>query len=584
MAAVQQPPTPPSPFQRLRTAVQDWFGEPLPQHVGWPQVFGSVVLFLIGVQILTGVLLAVYYSPSADSAYESVRYIEEQVVMGGFLRGMHRWGVNLIIVFVAIHLVQVFVWGAYKRPRRGTWVAGCLLLLTILGFGFTGYLLPWDLKAYFGTEVGTNIAGSTPLVGSSLRELLRGGPGIGPRTLPRFYALHVLLLPALLFIFVIWHLWRVRVYGITPPWTRVGDEGQVPRGRPFFPFQAVRDNLAMFGAFILLIVLAILQSRGTFGPSLGEKADPTNSTYVPRPDWYFLGLQELLRLFPKGFGQIIAASILPGLAVLLFLAVPFLDRNSERRPQRRPLALGLGALAMCTTLFLTVAGHIAVGNEEEAAAQRASENEAKKGTPTSKKMLEPQNQAELAAAGEKLFAELKCSSCHPVVGPPRGGVPTLAWEGSRALRTWLTQYLKAPTRIHWETDLAKQGQRPELRMPNFGLSDHEVDEITAYLMAKKDFDLIPHRPELNQPGNTKTIDTGQRLVLTTYRCIICHRIEEKGNAFGPDLTHVGSRRQPDFMYAIVHNPIRLDPKTAMKNLGLSANEVTAVVQYLRTLK
>jgi mono/diheme cytochrome c family protein len=340
----------------------------------------------------------------------------------------------------------------------------------------------------------------------------------------------------------------------------------------------------MLAAFVLLLVLAYLESRGTFGPPLGAKADPANSSYVPRPDWYFLGLQELLRLFPGGVGQVIAATILPALAVLLLLAVPFLDRNPERLPRRRPLALAGGALAAGAVIYLTVAGHLAVRREEEAASRRTASAQAGKPPRVSQPEPEPRNQTELITAGQQLFEDLHCGACHPVAGPPRGGVPTLAWEGSRALRPWLKQYLKEPTRIHWETDLAKQGQRPELRMPNFGLSDREAEELTAFLMGKKDPRLISHRPELDRPGSPEVIDKGQKLVHRTYRCILCHRIEAEGNAFGPDLTHVGSRRQPDFLYAIIHNPIRLDPKTAMKNLGLAPDEVVAAVQYLRTLK
>ncbi len=217
MASPTTEPTPGSLRQHIRAAVRSFCDEPQPVRVGWPQVFGSVLLFLMVVQGLTGFLLALSYSSSADSAYESVRYIQERTVFGGLIRGMHRWGANLLIVALAIHIARVFIWGAYKRPRQWTWVSGCLLFLTVLGFGFTGYLLPWDLKAYFGTEVGTRIAGSAPGLGPYLLTWLRGGPQLGPMTLPRFYAIHVLLLPALLLLGIAWHLWQVRSYGITPP-------------------------------------------------------------------------------------------------------------------------------------------------------------------------------------------------------------------------------------------------------------------------------------------------------------------------------------------------------------------------------
>ncbi|MCI0458149.1 MAG: cytochrome b N-terminal domain-containing protein [Gemmataceae bacterium] len=584
MAVSTAQPTLSSPLQQLRSAVRGFFDEAMPVRVGWPQVLGSVLLFLLVSQALTGFLLALYYSPSTDSAYESVRYIQERAVFGGLIRGMHRWGANLMVIFLAIHLGQVFLWGAYKKPRQWTWVAGCLLLLLVLGFGFTGYLLPWDLKAYFGTEVDTRIAGAAPGLGPYLLELLRGGPELGSLTLPRFYAVHVLLLPALLLVVIVWHLWQVRTYGITPPWVRVGQEHNVPTAGPFFPFQAVRDTAAMFVVFALLLTLAFLESKEAFGPPLEAKADPTNSTYVPRPDWYFLGLQHLLRIFPSGFGQVLATTIIPTVAVLLLLALPFLDRNPERLPRRRPVAMALGILAAAAVLYLTLAGYLAVRREEEALAQRMASGQGPATPAVPQPELPPQHQAELVEAGKQLFDDLQCTRCHPVAGPPQGGVPTLAWEGSRARRPWLKEYLKEPTRLRWETNLEKQGQRPKLRMPNFGLTDAEAEQLAAFVMEQQDTKLIPKRPELSVQPDRGIVEQGQKLVHKTYRCIICHRIGSEGNPFGPDLTHVGSRRTPDFLYAIVDNPGRLDPETAMKNLGLAPDEVSAVVQYLLTLQ
>lgn len=578
-------PSPTSLLKHLRHAWRDFRDERQPLRIGWPQVFGSVLLFLVALQALTGFLMALVYSPSTESAYESVRYIQHRALFGGLIRGMHRWGANLLIVTLAIHIAQVFLWGAYKRPRQWTWVAGCLLLLIMLGFGFTGYLLPWDLKAYFGTQVGTNIAGSAPVLGPYILTLLRGGPQLGPLTLPRFYAIHVLLLPALLLIGLAWHLWQVRNYGITAPWSRVGEEQNVPREKPFFPFQAARDSTAVLVAFLLLMTLAILQSRGVFGPPLEAKADPTNSTFVPRPDWYFLGLQHLLRLFPSGFGQVLATTVIPTMAVALLLALPFLDRNPERFPRRRPIAMTAGALAALAVVSLTLAGERAVRVEEQALARRLA---AARSTPTRAAAVPterpPQNEAKLIASGALLFDQLKCASCHAVTGPPRDGIPTLAWEGSRARRNWLRVYLKKPTRIHWETDLSKPGQRPERRMPNFDLTDPEVERLTAFLMNKVDPKLIPPQPGLDTPADPDALARGQAIVHKTYNCTLCHRIGSEGNPFGPDLTHVGSGRKPDFIYAIIANPYRLDSQTAMKNLHLAPVEIQDAVRYLSSLR
>lgn len=579
-------PTPGAPLKRFVGLVREFLDERMPPHVGWTHVFGGVLLFLLAIQALTGFLLALYYSPSTATAYESVKYIQERAVFGGLIRGMHRWSANLIIVTLGIHVARVFIWGAYKPPRRWTWVSGCLLLLLMLGFGFTGYLLPWDLKSYFGTEVGTHIAGSAPGVGPYVLAWLRGGGQLGQLTLPRFYAIHVLLLPALLLAGVAWHLWQVRGHGITPPWVRVGEERGIPRVEPFFPFQAARDNAAMLAAFILLISLAALESRGYFGPPLGAKADPSNADYVPRPDWYFLGLQHLLRIFPAGFGQVLATSVIPALAVILLVAVPFLDRNPERSPRCRPVAMALGAAAALTVVSLTLAGNRAVRREERALNQRLAAAKAKAKAEAKAPAAEavPRNQAELIAAGETLFEQLKCGLCHSLDGPPQGGVPTLAWEGSRVREGWLRAYLKKPTRIHWETDLKRQGKRPRVRMPDFELSDDEVNQLTAFLASKQDGKLIPPQPELEGSADPAAIERGEKLVHETHRCTICHRIGEDGTHFGPDLTHVGLRGRPDFLYSIIHNPQRLDRRTRMKNLHLKPDEIKDAVSYLSSLK
>lgn len=588
MASPAAEPSPKTPLKRFVGLVGEFLNEPQPPHVGWTHVFGGVLLFLLAIQALTGFLLALYYSPSTATAYESVKYIQERAVFGGLIRGMHRWSANLLIVTVGIHLARVFVWGAYKSPRRWTWVSGCALLLLLLGFGFTGYLLPWDLKSYFGTEVGTHIAGSAPGVGPYVLAWLRGGSQLGQLTLPRFYAIHVLLLPALLLLGLAWHLWLIRGHGITPPWVRVGEESGVPRVEPFYPFQAARDNAAMLIAFALLLALAVLESRGYFGPPLGGKADPSNADYVPRPDWYFLGLQHLLRLFPAGFGQVLATSVIPALAVILLVAVPFLDRNPERSPRRRPIAMTLGAAAALTVVSLTLAGNHAVRLEERALDQRLSAAKAKadaeKARTAAPVEAVPRDQAELIAAGGALLEQLKCARCHSLDGPPEGGVPTLAWEGSRVREGWLRAYLKKPTRIHWETDLKKQGERPRLRMPDFELTDDEADQLTAFLADKRDEKLIPPQPGLEESADPAAIDRGEKLVHETYRCTVCHRIGDDGNPFGPDLTHIGLRGRPDFLYAIIQNPQHLDPRTKMKNLHLKPEEVGDAVRYLSSLK
>ena len=196
------------------------FGRHVPEITGpvaWLYTLGSAALFVFVIQVVTGSLLAMNYVPSPDHAYDSVRFIDEQVTCGRVIRGCHHWGASLMVVLVALHMLRVYVMGAYKYPREATWMAGVLLFLLVLAFGFTGYLLPWDQKAYWATAVGTNIAGQMPGLGPMLVKLLRGGEDMGAATLTRFYALHVLILPIVTALLIIGHLFLVIWHGISEP-------------------------------------------------------------------------------------------------------------------------------------------------------------------------------------------------------------------------------------------------------------------------------------------------------------------------------------------------------------------------------
>src|SRR5450830_284709 len=188
----------------------------MPGNLTWAHTLGSATLAVFLVQIVTGVVLAMYYAPSPDHAYDSIRYLQQHVLSGALLRGIHHWAASAMVVLVLAHMIRVFWTGAYKYPREINWVLGVALLFVVLGFSFTGYLLPWDQKAYWATQVGTNIAGTTPVVGPMMVKLLRGGTQLGAATLARFFALHVLLLPMLLVIVVMLHLSLVIRQGIAP--------------------------------------------------------------------------------------------------------------------------------------------------------------------------------------------------------------------------------------------------------------------------------------------------------------------------------------------------------------------------------
>ena len=256
-----------------RTARHHLLEEPIPSGAGWWFTTGSIVLFLLTIQLVTGVVLAMYYVPSPADAYDSVRFIGERLAFGHVLRGLHHFGASFIVIASVVHMLRVVVYASYKRPRELNWVVGVLLLLVIMAFALTGYLLPWDQRAYWATTVTINIARSGPF-GGFLGGLMRGGPDLGALTLLRWYAAHVFLLPACLIGFTVAHLFLMRRQGISGPMTHVPG-----KAKPFYPYHALKDTIAAAAVFALLLTLAITQKS-----SLEAVADPTGGGFIPRPE------------------------------------------------------------------------------------------------------------------------------------------------------------------------------------------------------------------------------------------------------------------------------------------------------------
>src|SRR5437763_3912417 len=260
---------------------------------------GGMTLFLFGVQVFTGILLLLYYRPSATEAYESVQFIVTQVKFGWLIRNVHSWSANLLIGLAFAHFFSVFFLKSYRKPRELTWMSGIILLFLMFGFGFSGYLLPWNELAFFATKVGTGIAGAVPVIGHFTLRLLRGGDDVTGATLSRFYGLHVAVLPAITTALVLVHLLLVQRQGMSVP---LGIERGLTEGRrgplrqmKFFPNYILRDVLAWY------IVLAVVAALAAFYPwELGTKADPF--AVVPpgiRPEWYFLAMFHTLKLLPS---------------------------------------------------------------------------------------------------------------------------------------------------------------------------------------------------------------------------------------------------------------------------------------------
>jgi len=436
----------------LISAIHHFMDEPLPERVGWPHIFGSLVLFFFSVQVATGILLMVYYSPSPDHAYETVQYVTYKLPFWGFVRGLHHWSASAMMVALGLHLIQVFLWGAYKRPRQIIWVIGVGLLLVTLGFSFTGYLLPWDQKAYWATVVGTNIAGSVPLIGPLLREIMRGGAAVGAVTLTRFFAVHVGILPPIISGLILFHILQVRKKGITPPWRRVDEESDVTYPQSFWPHQVLKDAVA---ALIALAVVSFLAVK--FGAPIESLANPADTAYTPRPEWYFLWLFELLKYFP-GKLEFVGAVVLPGVAVILLAVYPYLDKNPERRIRRRPWAT-----ALC---FLTFTGVSILGIEAVLSGPKEERLSA------------------IERQGQKLFLDLRCHACHGVNGGGGNAGPDLAQAGPFDPKK-VEALLRNPT-----------ASRPRSIMPPTNLPEDKMRALVAYIVSIKPTSRLPKEPQV----------------------------------------------------------------------------------------
>ncbi len=357
-----------------------FFARKIPLGAGWLYTLGFASMFCFTLQAATGLFLAVYYSPSPDHAYDSIQFLMYQVPFGAVVRGIHHWNASVMVVLVVLHMATVFTLGAYKYPRELTWMVGVGLLLTTLGFAFTGYLLPWDQKAYWATVVGTNIPGTLPVLGDFILRVARGGTQLGTLTLTRFYAFHIMLLPAVLGGLLAAHLYLVVHHGVSVPpwlWERVGprvrsvtggstaqaaaltpeedyhlryDQAK-KEGHSFWPYIIVEDTLA--AAVVLLVVIGLMVALGV---PTEAKADPTDTSYVPRPEWYFMFLFQMLKYFP-GSMEWVGAAVLPPLALVFVLLLPLYDRSPWRSPQRRPLAMLAGVVMALVIGFLTYAAY-----------------------------------------------------------------------------------------------------------------------------------------------------------------------------------------------------------------------------------
>jgi ubiquinol-cytochrome c reductase cytochrome b subunit len=348
---------------QLGKPMLETMAHPVPrQTASWFYVFGSAALTVFGLQVVTGILLAILYVPSAGEAWNSLQVLNHEISAGWFIRALHGWGSNFMLAIVLIHMVQVFLFGAYKFPRELTWIVGVLLLLVTLGMAFTGQVLRFDQDAYWGLGIGASIASRVPLVGPALVSLLLGGPIIGGATLSRFFALHVFVVPGLLIAFVGLHLLLVLKLGINE-WPMPGrivrratyleEYHQLTRrdGIPFVPDAVGKDII--FSGFVLLSIAACAVLLGPFGP--GGQPDPTIIQTAPHPDFFFWWLYALLSYLPPAAETPILL-IGPAVGLVVLFALPFFAGEGEKSWKRRPIAVLTVLLAAVALGSLTQLG------------------------------------------------------------------------------------------------------------------------------------------------------------------------------------------------------------------------------------
>jgi quinol-cytochrome oxidoreductase complex cytochrome b subunit len=426
--------------------------------------------------VVSGLFLALYYNPSPDKAYQSVDYIMKQVPLGAVLRGIHHWGASAMVLVVFLHLMSNFFSGTYKAPRELTWIGGVCLLLITLGLGFTGYLLPWDVKAYWATVVSTNIPKDIPVVGKFITRLALGGETVSGATLTRFFAIHAMLLPALLAIFAAIHIYLVRLHGLAeeaPP--AEGAAGETPAATApepvyrFYPEHAWRSTLVFAVVFVALIALAIF-GRIPREPIAGTLVE----AYLPRPEWYYLWLFQLLTYFP-GKWEAVGSLAIPILGLALLLATPFLGRNRLLGAANRPLAMAVGVTFLVGIVYLTVIGF-------EGARPYGQE------VPVPDRTLTPGE-----ARGLFLYVERECAYCHQINGQGGHRVgPDLAnVVAKRRTKDYLVKYIRNPQAIN-STSI----------MPKYDLPDADLEALADFLLAldfhRQSMKVLPRSEVLKQ--------------------------------------------------------------------------------------
>jgi ubiquinol-cytochrome c reductase cytochrome b subunit len=558
--------------------------ENVPGGARWRYVWGSTLTFFFAVQVVTGLILWMSYSPSSQTAWESVYWIQHEMWGGWLLRGIHHFAAQAMTALLVLHLMQVVIDGAYKAPREVNFWFGVALLLLVLALSLTGYLLPWDQNGYWSTAVSTNLVGMSPGIGPALQTILVGGASYGHHTLTRFFALHAGLVPLLIGLMIVGHVYLFRRHGLTPKQPiRKPDEG-------FWPEQVLRDAVACLAVFAAVLFFAVREH----GAPLGAPADPAEQFAAARPEWYFLFLFQFLKYFP-GKTEIIGAIVLPTLVLVLIAAMPFLGR--WRLGHR--FNVGLLGVLLAGAGLLTVQAISADRNDADyqvsrQVAARDAERAvqlAGNGIPITGALTvmrdDPYSQ------GPRIFSR-NCASCHRFDGHDGMGYPLppdsisasdLKGYGSRK---WLSGFLHADTILskkYWGNTYHAEGD-----MVGW-LGDHqpesEEEEITRQnvVFALSAQAQLASQRTVDQRDSARIAAGLTYMRNTDYGCASCHKFQDVGTD-SPELTGWGSR---EWMIAFINDPEH--PRffgrdndrmpSFGKEKSLSDREIAMVVDWIR---
>ncbi len=511
--------------------------EEIPGGARYAYTLGSAVLIVFMIQAVTGIMQLFFYVPTTDHAYDSISYLRTMVPFGWLAHGLHYWGAQLMIILLLFHIARVFLWGAYKKPRELTWIAGVALFLTAMGFSFTGGPLHWDQRGFWVGEVSTSIAGTVPLVGDLTKKLLRGGEEMGQLALSRLFVIHVAVLPgALLALFGI-HIIAMRRFGSVGPWN---EEARMRKG-PFWPDQAFKDAVAGSAVFLLIIILAVL-----LPPQYSGMADPLDVSYIPKPEWNFLFLYESLKYF-HGRLEPVGTVGIPTVLILMVILLPFIDRNPERNPLKRPIAMLCALVLGSVIVAISVIGYLSPGFAEapvkpattlpkgtsalaslgktfSVAASEAAKPVAARPSPPATDSPGSKASPEAEAAegkgipgkaayvigsavrGADVFRK-NCSSCHgpegvttvPNPGSTDGKVPNLSPIDREDYRPEAQAFAEIIDR-YIQHGSVPAGPNPAIRMPAFGdshtLTQQEIANVEAYVLQLNGVD----RAQIVNPG------------------------------------------------------------------------------------